>query len=347
VHIPKVYGTLSTDRILTEEFIRGVKISNVEAIEQAGLDCEVLARNALRAIVKQLLIDGFFHADPHPGNVLVNLETGDITFIDTGMVGELDLSQRLNIIQLLVAVQQRDVMGMASVMKNLSTPFVEKVDEKAYYKDFERTIGRVMIGGDTVDFGQAVSLGLDLLRKHGLRLDPNLTLAIKALMQAQAIATLLFPAGGIVAEGVEIIHEEALKVVTADRIYDEAKKQLSMMAREAAHNLPSLSEATVKWLNQYRKGRFEVYLDTSGLTAEVNKVSLIGRQVVIAVMLVGLIIGSSIATIGIGLGSFQGEFWRLINQIAVLSYVFSSVMASLIVLRLVWRWLRGRAAEQD
>jgi ubiquinone biosynthesis protein len=347
VHIPKIYGTLSTDRILTEEFIRGVKISNVEAIVQAGLDREVLARNALRAIVKQLLIDGFFHADPHPGNVLVNLETGDITFIDTGMVGELDLSQRLNIIQLLVAVQQRDVMGMASVMKNLSTPFVEKVDEKAYYKDFERTIGRVMIGGDTVDFGQAVSLGLDLLRKHGLRLDPNLTLAIKALMQAQAIATLLFPAGGIVAEGVEIIREEALKAVTADRIYDEAKKQLSMVAREAAHNLPSLSEATVKWLNQYRKGRFEVYLDTSGLTAEVNKINRIGRQVVLAVMLVGLIIGSSIATIGIGLGSFQGEFWRLINQMAVLIYVFSSVMASLVVLRLVWRWLRGRAPEQD
>jgi ubiquinone biosynthesis protein len=342
VHIPQVYPGLTTSRVLTMEFIRGVKISNLEAIDRAGLDREVLARNALRAIVKQLLIDGFFHADPHPGNILVDLQTGQITFIDTGMVGELELSQRINIIQLLVAVQQNDVMGMASVMKNLSTPFVDKVDEKAYYKDFQRTVGRIMISGGMVDFGRAVGVGLDLLRQHGLRLDPNLTLAIKALMQAQAIALLLFPAGGIVAEGVQIVREEALQALTADRIYDESMKQLTMVAREAVNNLPSLSEATTKWLEQYRKGRFEVYLDTSGLTKEVNKISSLGRQVVIAVMLVGLIIGSAIATIGIGLGELEGDFWNLINQIAIFSYVVASIVAGLIVLVLVWRWLRGK-----
>ncbi len=347
VHIPQVFPQYSTDRVLTMEFIRGVKISNLEAIDQAGLDRKVLAQNALRAIVKQLLIDGFFHADPHPGNVLVNTQTGDIAFIDTGMVGELELAQRLNVIQLIIAVQQRDVDGMAAVMKNLSVPFVDKVDDKAYYKDFERTIGRVMIGGGAMDFGQAVSLALNLLRDHGLRLDPNLTLAIKALMQAQAIATLLFPAGGIVEDGVQIIKEEALKMVTADKIADAAKKQLTMAAREAANNLPSLTDATTKWLNQYRKGRFEVYVDTSGLATEVNKVNRLGRQVVIALMLVGMIIGSAIATIGIGLGDFEGDFWNLISQIAVLSYVFSSLVAAAIVLRLAWRWLRGRAPEKD
>ena len=347
VHIPKVFPEFSSGRVLTMEFIRGVKISNLAAIDQAGLDREVLAKNALRAIVKQLLIDGFFHADPHPGNILVNLQTGDITFIDTGMVGELELAQRLNIIQLIVAVQQRDVDSMAAVMKNLSVPFVDKVDDKAYYKDFERTIGRVMIGGSAMDFGQAVSLAMNLLRDHGLRLDPNLTLAIKALMQAQAIAMLLFPGGGIVADGVQIIREEALKVVTADKIVDTAKKQLIAVAREAGNNLPSLADATSKWLSQYRKGRFEVYLDTSGLAKEVNKVNRLGREVVIALMLVGMIIGSAIATTGIALGGFQGDFWRLISQIAVLSYLFSSIVAAVIVLRLVWRWLRGRAPEQD
>jgi ubiquinone biosynthesis protein len=347
VHIPTIYPELSTDRILTMEFIRGVKISNLEAIDQAGLDRKVLAQNALRAIVKQLLIDGFFHADPHPGNVLVNLQTGDITFIDTGMVGELELAQRLNIIQLLIAVTQNDVMGMASVMKNLSVPFVDKVDEKAYYKDFERTVGRVMISGTTVDFGQTVNLAMDLLRRHGLRLDPNLTLAIKALMQAQAIAILLFPEGGIVADGVQMVREEALKAVTADRIFEEAKKQLTMVAREAANNLPSLSEATMGWLNQYRKGRFEVYVDTSGVAKEVTKINHLGRQLVIALLVVGMVIGSAIATVGIGLGQFEGQYWDLIAQIAVLGYIFSSIVAALIVLRLLWRWLRGSPADKD
>lgn len=347
VRIPRVYSDLSTDKVLTLEFIRGVKISNLEAIDQAGLDRETLAKNALRAIVKQLLIDGFFHADPHPGNVLVELHTGDIAFIDTGMVGELELAQRLNIIQLLIAVQQNDVTGMASVMKSLSTPFVDKVDEKAYYKDFERTIGRIMISGGAVDFGQAVSLSMDLLRQHGLRLDPNLTLAIKALMQAQAIATLLFPAGGIVADGVQMIREEALKAVTADRIYEEAKKQLTMVAREAAGNLPSLSEATMGWLNQYRKGRFEVYVDTSGVAKEVTKINHLGRQLVIALLVVGMVIGSAIATVGIGLGGFTGDYWDFIAQIAVLGYIFSTLVAAFIVLRLIWRWIRGSEPDRD
>ena len=87
--------------------------------------------------------------------------------------------------------------------------------------------------------------------------------------------------------------------------------------------------------------------DTSGLTPEVNKLSYLGRQVVIGVMLVGLIIGSAIATIGIGLGEFQGEFWNLINQIAILGYVFSSVIAMVIVLAAVWRWLRGSPPGHD
>ncbi len=347
VHIPTIYPELSSDRILTMEFIRGVKISNLEAIDAAGLDRKTLAQNALRAIVKQLLIDGFFHADPHPGNVLVNLETGDIAFIDTGMVGELELSQRLNIIQLLIAVTQNDVMGMASVMKSLSVPFVDKVDEKAYYKDFERTVGRAMISGSKADFGQTVNLAMDLLRRHGLRLDANLTLAIKALMQAQAIAVLLFPEGGIVADGVQMIREEALKAVTADRLYDEAKKQLTMVARQAADNLPSLSEATMGWLNQYRKGRFEVYVDTSGVAKEVQKINRFGRQLVIALLVVGMIIGSAIATVGIGLGGFEGRYWDLIAQIAVLGYIFSSLVAGLIILRLIWRWIRGREPDRD
>ena len=91
VRVPKVYPELSTSKILTMEFVRGVKVSNVERIQAAGLDTEVVARNTYRAILKQILIDGFFHADPHPGNILVNLDTGNVTFIDIGMVGELDL----------------------------------------------------------------------------------------------------------------------------------------------------------------------------------------------------------------------------------------------------------------
>lgn len=347
VHLPIVYPDLSTPSVLTMEFVEGVKISNIEAIEAAGLDRTALAKTALRAMVKQLMIDGFFHADPHPGNVLVNLKTGDITFLDTGMVGELDLNQRLNLIQLLFAVQQVDIPGMAQILRNMSTPFVDKVDEKSYMRDFERKIGRYFYAGSTVDFGQIVSTSLDLLREHGLRLDPNLTMAVKAMMQAEAISNVLYPQGGIAADGVGIIREMAVQEITADKIVDVVKQQAVMSARELFKRLPTLQEATTRWLDQYQKGRFEVYVDTSALAKEVNKISSLGRQIVIALILVGMIIGSAIATGILASAPDESGVWEPLYRLSYLGFLFSMVVAMIIVTRLVWRWLRGAKPESD
>jgi predicted unusual protein kinase regulating ubiquinone biosynthesis (AarF/ABC1/UbiB family) len=279
--------------------------------------------------------------------VLVNLSTGSINFIDTGMVGELDLPQRLNLIQLLVAVQQVDVQGMGQIMKNMSVPFVDKVDEKGYARDFERTIGRYFYSGAQASFGESVSVSLNLLREYGLRLNPNLTMAIKALMQAEAISTALAPEGGMMADGVRVVQEEALKLVTADRILEEAKKQVMSGAREVFSNLPDLSLASVKWLNQYKKGRFEVTVDTSELAKEVDKVGKFGRQLVIAVLLVGMLIGTSIATGAIALSNEQGSFWDTMIRIVLFGFIFAMFVSSIIVLRLIWRWLRGSRFSED
>jgi ubiquinone biosynthesis protein len=347
VHIPTIYPELSTSRVLTMEWIHGVKISDIGAIEAAGLERETVARNALRAVIKQLLIDGFFHADPHPGNLLVNLQTGQITFLDCGMVGQLDLTQRVNLIQLIFALQQGDVAGMGQILRNLSVPFVNKVDEKAYQRDFQRVISRQLYVGRSAGFGQTVNLGLDLLRAHGLRLDPNLTMAVKALMQAEAFATLLYPEGGIVQDGAEMVREMALQAVTADRVVEVVKDQVMMSAREVLKRLPSLQEATIGWLDQYQKGRFEVYVDTSGLAKEVDKLARFGRQVIIALMLVGMIVGSAIATSVIALIQPDGRYWGFASRLAYLGFVVPMVVAILIVLRLLWRWIRGETAARD
>jgi ubiquinone biosynthesis protein len=346
VHIPTIYPELSTSRVLTMEFIQGVKISDIMAIEAAGLEREVVARSALQAVIKQLLIDGFFHADPHPGNVLVNLQTGQITFLDCGMVGQLDLTQRVNLIQLIFAVQQGDVAGMGQILRNLSVPFAGKVDDKAYMRDFQRAISRQLYVGGS-GFGQMVNLGLDLLRAHGLRLDPNLTMAVKALMQAEAFTTVLYPQGGIVAEGAEMVREMALQAVTADKVVDVVKEQVMMTGRELLKRIPSLQEATIGWLDQYQKGRFEVYVDTSGLAKEVDKLARFGRQVVIAMMLVGMIVGSAIATSVIALVQPDGQYWGFASRLAYLGFVVPMVVAILIVLRLLWRWIRGVSAVMD
>ncbi|MFN2219453.1 MAG: ABC1 kinase family protein [Anaerolineae bacterium] len=352
VHIPHMYPELSTSRVLTMEYIEGVKITDMEAIEAAGLDRETIARNTLRAVAKQLLIDGFFHADPHPGNIMVNLRSGEITFLDTGMVGQLALDQRLNLIQLIFALQQGDLAGMGQILRHMSVPIAapgrqDGVDEQAYARDFERVIGRQLYVGGAASFGQVVNQALDLLRAHGLRLDPNLTMALKALMQAEAVAAVLYPGSGLLEDGVQMIQELALGQITTDRVMEVVKDQLMMTAREALRRLPSLQEATLGWLDQYQKGRFEVYVDTSSLDKSVDKLGRLGRQAVIALMLTGMIVGSAIATSILAFIQPTGRYWDFAGRLAYLGFVAPMLVAVLIVLRLLWRWISGRTAVRD
>ena len=223
---------------------------------------------------------------------------------------------------------------------------MDHVDEKAYYHDFERRIGRYMHGGTALSFGQSVNAAFDVLREHGLRLDPNLTLAIKAIMQAEAIATLLYPEGGLVNEGTPMIQELAVEAVTAEKVMQLAKDELMSAGREVLKRIPTLSEATVRWLDQYQKGRFEVYVDTSSLAKEVNKISGLGRQLVLAIILVGMIVGSAIATSIMATQQQQGGLWDFLSKLAYLGYVVAMIVGAVYIVGLGWRLLRrGRIGQ--
>ncbi len=129
------------------DFVSGVKIIDVEAIDAAGLDRKQLAKTFLRAMVKQILVDGFFHGDPHPGNVMVDLDTGDVVFLDMGMMGHLSRDDRMAIIDLLWAIRSVDAHELASVMIKLSTPF-KPFDEQVFREQMEQMVLRYMVYGD-------------------------------------------------------------------------------------------------------------------------------------------------------------------------------------------------------
>jgi len=172
-------------------------------------------------------------------------------------------------------------------------------------------------------------------------------MAVKALMQAEAFTTLLYPEGGIVSDGAAMVQEMALQQITADKVVEVVKDQVMMTAREALKRLPSLQEATMSWLDHYQKGRFEVYVDTSSLDKSMDKLAQLGRQMVIALMLVGMIVGSAIATSVIAFIEPEGQYWSFASRLAYLGFVVPMVVAILIVLRLLWRWIRGDSAVRD
>lgn len=121
VYVPVVYGERSSGRVLTTEFIDGYKVTNYPAIEAAGLDRHMVARVLANCYLNQALIDGFFHADPHPGNIFVR--SGplglQVVFIDFGMVGEITSEMRYQVRRLIFSVLNRDVDAIISSFKKL------------------------------------------------------------------------------------------------------------------------------------------------------------------------------------------------------------------------------------
>jgi len=343
VSVPKAYPQLSSSKVLTMDFMAGVKINNVTAIDAAGLDRLEIGKNILRALIKQLLIDGFFHADPHPGNVLVSLETGTVGFLDMGMMGEIDFNQRLNLINLLMVSRQKDAAGLARAVRSLSVPFRKNVNDGAFYKNFERAIGRYMDPDSPASFGPLMSIVFDLLASHGLRLDSDLTLAIKAMMQAEAIYTALYPeGGGLVEMGFDTVKELALQETTADNVKELLTRQASMLAQDLVKELPSLKDATLGWLGMYRRGRFELHVDTSDIAKEVSTLHRIAQQVILGIVLVGMLVGSAIAA---SFSAVAGDLGSTLAQWALVVFFLSVVITGAFIAILVYRLLRPQRDE--
>ena len=339
IRIPTVYQEYSTTRVITMDLMPGVKITDLAAIDAAGLDRALLTDNVVRCVVKQLLVDGFFHGDPHPGNLLVDLETGTVGLIDCGMIGELDVMQRINLINLFIVFFQRDTEGLAQAFRGLSKPF-RKVDEAGFPRNFQRRVGRYLEYDVSSSFADVVNVCLEILQEHGLRLDPQLTLALKAMMQGEAITRTLHPEIGMA----ELIYKHILvqvsQQVNADNISHIVTKEGTYLVKELVQRLPNLREAAFKWLEQYEQGQLNLKIDTSDLSKDLQDVQSVARQIIVGIILIGMIIGSSIAA---SVATLTGDVWSLLPRVAFVGYIFSMVVAAIFVISVIWRlWKSGQ-----
>jgi len=336
IHIPKVYGEYITEKVLTMEFVEGVKINDVVDIDAAGIERAPLAEVFINAFMKQTLFDGFFHADPHPGNVLVNLDTGQIIFLDMGLMGELNREQRMALADLLISMQQKDGYGLGKAAIKLSKPLPgREVDEKAFLEAMERFADR-FLKVDEPDLSIIISSLQDTIRKYGMRLDSDFTLVIKTLMQAESIVHTLVPTMSITEQATQSVVTLARSQYDADQISEIIRTQVTRSAREIVYRLPSLVEATTKWLDQYEKGRFEVHIDTGDLDNQVENLSRGFNQainrLVMGLVLAGWIVGSAIAS------TFEGEIGGFdLSKLAFYMFIAGGIVGAVVVVRGLWQ----------
>lgn len=342
VRVPDVIYERSSSGVLTLEFIHGVKSTDTAAIDTAGLDREVLANNTVRAAVKMMMIDGFFHADPHPGNVFVDLKSGDLTMLDTGMVGELTFLQRVKLGSLLLVIRNGDVPGLAQTLKSLSTSYRE-TDDEAYYKNFVRKLTPYLDpppGQQMEVMAKVLPQGLDILHDAGYRLDPQLTLAMKAMAQAEAITTSLVPewtGTDFMTRAFDALVELLPGAITADAIKDATMRQASFVLREAVEQMPSIQEGLLRWLGVVKKGGLTVELDTSGLDKQLQSLRGIAQMLMLGILVVGLVIGSAIAA---GIGGLEGSALAPVTDLAAIVFAISAVVGGVSVIVISWRLIR-------
>jgi ubiquinone biosynthesis protein len=349
VHVPAVEAELSSDRVLTLEFIEGVKSTDTREIDAAGLDRQELARNLVRGAVQMVMIEGFFHADPHPGNVVVELAKGRLTFLDTGMVGQLDLSKRISFARFLLAFRDKDVAGLATTLRSLSKPFREP-SETAYRRQFEQRIGPLIDPGpgQSAPLQKLVSEALDVLRDSGLRLDSQLTLAVKAVAQAEAITSALVPeseASDFAQLGGAALEELVPGAVNRDVILKAARRQAIFAAGEVAQHLPSVQEAAAAWLDQLQKGEISVRVHLADLDRHSARLESIPRLIAAAIMITGIAIGSALAA---SIDTGQGGFRANLADVALVAYVVATAAAAVLASALLWRLIRpeGRRSRR-
>ena len=340
VHVPAIYPELSTARVMTQEFIRGVKITNVEALDAAGVDRTLLAIVFMRAIVKQVLYDGFFHGDPHPGNVLVDTDTSQLIFLDLGMVGTLTPDQRMAMVDLLWALSSGDRREIAKTVLGLTTSYKE-VDEEAFVADVDRLLTRYTTFSDSsMSISGAMKALLDAMYSAGLRMDPQFTLALKAMMQAEETVRTLDPSLPLVDTAFAATKDLLVDTFDSERVISALRLQMLRTAKEAIRNIPSIEEMLTSWLAQLRKGRLTVYVDTSDVSKQIGELddalTMNVRRLSLALLLVGLLIGASIAS------NTPADLLPGMAELAYFIFIVAAGLAAVVLVKAILDWLNGK-----
>ncbi|MCO5599660.1 hypothetical protein L7F22_053765 [Adiantum nelumboides] len=264
VKVPKIYWYLSSKGVLTMEWIDGIKLTDLERLHEMNFDIQKLVDQGVFSSLRQLLEEGFFHADPHPGNLVVTRE-GTLAYFDFDMMGDFPRADRIGLIRMLVHFVNRDSVGLANDFSGLG--FVPKgadLDEIAIEL-------RASFGDETskaqLDFQGIMSQLSNVMYKHNFRLPPQYALVIRALGSLEGTATLLDPDFKVVASAYPFIIGRLL----ADPDPDMRKILRELLIR---------NNGSIRW---HRLERLAVVAiaeqrSTSGLSKDLDKAKLWSEQ---------------------------------------------------------------------
>ena len=289
VRIPRVYWETTGTRVLTLERLRGIKIDDLAALDAAGIDRVALATRSSEIILKMIFEDGFFHADPHPGNFFIE-PNGRIGLIDFGMTGTVDDHTRGQLIDVLLALTGNDTSRLADAFLALGVARGH-VDRVAFEHDlarlvtpyYSRTLGEISIGALLEEM-------LAIIRTHRLALPRNLALLVKTLIMSEGLATRLAPDFRLMS----VLVPYARRMVTrrfSPRVWGP---RIGSAAEDAARLGLALPRRLDHLLGALERGDLEIAMRPSGFDAIVGRFERLANRLVLGIIAAAFINGLAV-----------------------------------------------------
>ncbi len=286
--VPKVYWQWTGERLNVQEYIDGIPGRDLTAVDEAGLDRKQLASTGANAVLKMILVDRFFHADPHPGNVYY-LPEGRIAFIDFGMVGRLSIERRNQVIDLLHGMVDQETADVVDVLVQWMGDV--QVDEAALAIDIDAFIDQYH--GLSLQQLDLAAMLMDLtviLRDHQLNLPPDLALLFKVFITLEGLGSQIDPDFGMAEEAGPFLRRALRARYMPDALAKRGWRSLS----ETVDILTGLPRDLRKLLSAARRGAIQVHIDITRLKRFGDQLDGAASRLTVGTVTAALIIGSSI-----------------------------------------------------
>jgi len=289
VVIPKVYWEYSSRRFLVMEYIDGIKMTSTEQLRSEGFDLQQIGRNFVNAILRQIYVFGFFHSDPHPGNLAV-MPGAKIVFMDFGQVGRVDELTREKAVNLVLAMVRYDVDDVVRGLLDIGV-VRRKVNRTALRRDLNRLQQKYYgMPVAQIEVGVALQELVDLSYRYEIKIPAEFALAIKCLVTSEGVLQQLDPEISLL----ELAEPFARRIVRQRMAPKEIQRSLTRAALEfwnVTHRVPKQVENV---LGLMEEGELKVQLEHQNLHRFSGRLNIMANRLALSVLIGSLIIGSSL-----------------------------------------------------
>jgi len=326
VHFPKVHWHLSTNRILTLSRMDGIPADNRERLLAAGIDVKKLLGRGLGMFMKMVFVDGFFHGDLHPGNLLAK-PNDEIGLLDFGLVIRLSARTRENLAGLLLCLAREDYEGMVSYYLELADPS-PTLDIKQFQHDVANAVAPFV--GLSLKQTQSGALLWELARiaaKHNTPFPQDLIVFVKTMATLEGVGTRLDPDFNIMTQIEEFAGDLIADMYSPKRIQEHAMS----IGRDVANLMRHAPIQTRRLLNAALEGQLKLTINSPEVIKLTRSIDRIGSRIAVAMIIAALLIGSSILTYAanptqISIGLFGAGGFILAGVLGV--YIIFSMIRS-------------------